>query len=525
MSKTIRTMKKKFANMERGQVLVVVAVAAIAIVAIIGLALDVGVMFIGNARLRRAVDSAALAAALQYRQHATIDQLTASASEFLVLNGITLDADHPVTVNTCVTYAQLCYDAATHTTLNRKLVQVTASATLHLAFLPIIGINTVPISATAVSETASLDVVLVIDRSESMTYDADPNDPMRDPYYCNGYAPGAPTSFTDTNGFVHTSSCSPFNKVITAALAFASDELFFPYDHAAVVTFDTQPKVRLTLNDGNNLAAVVDTIRQLTVFQGEETVSDPTGLLAKFHGTGSASPARCYGQVTACSPDICGATPNWTVGSSNYKALLGTGQDSCLPGYVNPPDPSHYTTTNIGGGLLKAGSEFASDSRQQALWVVILLTDGVPNAGFEDTTYYCPHTTWSNLPRCNDLVVANDAVRGSGSGKRGVKTDLTYDASDYAYDMADFVGLKYPDGQNALLYTIGLGTEVDNYAQSYADPYSLPTAGVTGEGLGKIFLNYAAHVGNGQAFYSANGNDLTTIFRLIGSNIATRLAQ
>lgn len=42
--------------MERGQVLVLVAGAAIGIIAIIGLSIDVGLMFIGNARLRRAVD-------------------------------------------------------------------------------------------------------------------------------------------------------------------------------------------------------------------------------------------------------------------------------------------------------------------------------------------------------------------------------------------------------------------------------------------------------------------------------------
>ena len=54
MSKIIRNTKKRFSRMERGQVLVIVAVAAIGIIAIIGLVMDVGLMFIGNARLRRA---------------------------------------------------------------------------------------------------------------------------------------------------------------------------------------------------------------------------------------------------------------------------------------------------------------------------------------------------------------------------------------------------------------------------------------------------------------------------------------
>jgi len=52
--------------------------------------------------------------------------------------------------------------------------------------------------------------------------------------------------------------------------------------------------------------------------------------------------------------------------------------------------------------------------------------------------------------------------------------------------MADFVGKAYPIGQDALVYTIGLGGVVNKYPQaSFADPNSTPVAGITGEGLGK----------------------------------------
>jgi hypothetical protein len=116
--------------------------------------------------------------------------------------------------------------------------------------------------------------------------------------------------------------------------------------------------------------------------------------------------------------------------------------------------------------------------------------------------------------------VADDVTASA----RPATTSLDYDASDYAYAMADFVGKAYPTGQDALVYTIGLGGVVNKYPQSFADPNSTPP-GVTGEGLGKIFLNYAAAVGRGQAFYAANGAELPKIFTLIGSNIATRLSQ
>jgi len=532
MPKIIRNAKKKLARMERGQVLVVVALSAVGVIAIIGLAIDVGLMFVGNARLRRAVDAAALSAALQYRQSADIGPLTHAATEFLTLNGVTVDS---VTVDTCVTYTGTNPCSTGSNITQRKLVRVHAIAKVKLAFLPVIGINSATISATAVSEAASLDVILVIDRSESMAYDANSGDPMRDPSYCNGI------SFTDRYGYQHTSSCAPFNDVTTAAIGFANS-LFYPYDYAAVVTFDKKPHLDLSLvvdpiNNpvGNTKAKIIDTLQHLTVFQGADSYN---------HASSTTEDYGCYGGVTStCTGTVfnfCSAVPIIGAGS-NYQGLIGQKQDPCLTGYVNPPDPSHYTTTNIGGGLELAANELPKDyQRQQALWVVILLTDGVANAGYggadpNNPSYYCPQGTWGNLslktpsgdpdplPLCNH----------GDPTFRNPKNDPNYDASDYAYDMADFVGLPYDPvtlggGQHALIYTIGLGSELTKYTRntgSYPDPYSLPVAGATGEGLGTIFLNYAAHVGNGQAFYAATGADLDKIFQLIGSKIATRLTQ
>ena len=238
--------------MERGQVLVVVALSLVGIIAIMGLALDVGVMFIENARLRRAVDAAALAAALQFREGYTTTDLDRSAQEFLILNGI---HDPHATVDTCSTDATLC------TNPQRKLVRVVARATAPLAFLPVIGIDSAPIGAMAVSETASVDVVLVFDRSESMTYDAAVGNSMRDPSVCNA-------SSASPQGYV--GDCEPFNTVKDAAISFVN-QLYFPYDRVAVVTFDQKPNVLLHFS--NVKATVVSTISNLTVFQESRVVT------------------------------------------------------------------------------------------------------------------------------------------------------------------------------------------------------------------------------------------------------------
>jgi hypothetical protein len=553
--------------------------------------MDVGLIFIGNARLRRAVDAAAISAALQYRQGFDTTSLTNAADEFLQLNGF---SSATAKVDDCITQPA---DTTLCTTPPRKLVRVYATTPINLAFLPVIGVNSIIISATATSETASLDVVLVIDRSESMTYDAktkdattgDYIDPMRDPYYCNTPSvnglSNAVRTYTSTvyNSVTHsyptyvlTSACKPFFSVIGAAIDF-TDILLFPYDQMSIVTFDKDagvvqtdpitgkstrvPNLALGADcpDPNNCTAnnvVIPALENLTVFQGGATTGDPNGANSIFNGAGSAAPARCYDnravKAMNCSPAICMDSPVWTPSPpnttpyTNYKGLLGAGEDACPsvnPTFNPPADPSHYTTTNIGAGLKMAGDQLASDTRQDVLWVVILLTDGVPNAGYSDTAIdpntllpltFCPSSTWGNispnLPVCDNGNVALDWNNGITTGTtrtRPLSTNSAYDALSYAFDQADYVGLPYnattgAGGQDALVYTIGLGTELTNYKiASFTDPVT----GNVNEGLGTIFLNYAAMVGRGQYFPAPTATQLNTIFREIGSNIAVRLAK
>ena len=469
--------------------LVVVAVSIVVIVAIIGLALDVGVMFIDNARLRRAVDSAVLAAALQFREGYKMSELDSSAVEFLRLNGIN---DPHALVQVCLDPAptdpndpnfihhdpDLCSDPP------RKLVRVVATGTAQLAFLPVIGIDSAPIAAEAVSETASVNVVLVIDRSESMTNDVSiGSGNMRDPSVCN-----AATNPRDAS---YQGYCRPFDAVKAAAVSFV-EQLYFPYDHVALVTFDTNAHI-IEIggnNFSNNQDDITGVIKDLTVYQGQETELDTTGANAIYpHG----NPSRWY--------DAFGT----------YWGLACPQTDPALKaGYPDYPNPAPCTTTNIGAALYGAGVQF-TDKMQSSLWVVILLTDGVANAGNTvnddgTITYFCPEITWDNTnvpPKCNDGRSATHHVAGSAN----------YDAEDYAYDAADFVGLPYPAGQNALIFTIGLGDAVRTPSTK------------DGTYLGDLFLKYAADKGNGLYAFAPNSAGLREVFRKIAQNIATRLAH
>jgi hypothetical protein len=298
---------------------------------------------------------------------------------------------------------------------------------------------------------------------------------MRDPSICNYAVNPVDASY---QGY-----CRPFFEVKSAAVSFV-EQLYFPYDRVAVVTFDKDPKIRLHFS--NVKGDIISTIKGLMVYQGEETGTDPTGINAIYP---AGNPSRWY--------DPTGV----------YYGLDCPQTDPLLQAfYPNYPSPAPCTTTNIGAGLYTAGVEYnIPPVRKNSLWVVILLTDGVANAGY-DVNYFCPISTWGNSdipPKCND---GNSATRhASGSAD--------YDAEDFAYAGADFVA----DSQNALLFTIGLGPKVTQI--SPADT-ALPP-----KGLGERFLQYAADKGNGAYTFAPDSAMLLQVFKEIARNIATRLAH
>jgi len=482
---------------QKGQVLIIVVFAIISLVAVVGLVIDLGVVFINYARLRRAVDAAALAASSQYREVYQPPDMAKAAQEFLTLNGV---SDPTATIQVC-NPAYPLYHAddlcPTGGKTKRKYVRVLGTSVVHLAFLPVIGIREVTLQATATSEAASVDLALVIDLSESMTFDAPSGDPMRDPRQCNAADP------TGVDGF--PGECHPFEEVKSAAYNFV-DQLYFPYDRVSVITFDRAARVNLHLSDDEWL--VKQTIRDLKVF-------DP-------------APNQPPDPVTAANAYLggCGHQPPDMNPNGLCRAYTGTtyvGLD--CPIYYTTGDPSSCTTTNIGGGLLDAGNEFVyykyhpseGEYREDALWVVVLLTDGAANASTDISGTlqfgFCPPPTHGTPPYCRDASAAtrhcaDPDTRTRCEAKGGVWDPNNYDADDFARDMADFVGLD----QKALTFTIGLGKLVVNAPQGDPD-------------AGEKLLQYAADVGEGIYYFAPSGAQLRDIFAAIANNIATRLTH
>lgn len=155
---------------ESGQSVVLLAMGFIALVAFVGITTDVSLMFVRYSQLARAVDSAAISAANQMRQDRSIASVSLAARQFIQFHGLN---PTEVLVDVCSSLPadrrvpgpnqdELCAGDLS------KLVRVTAQIQSQTVFLRLLGFQNFTLQASSVSETATLDVVVIMDVSESM---------------------------------------------------------------------------------------------------------------------------------------------------------------------------------------------------------------------------------------------------------------------------------------------------------------------------------------------------------------------
>lgn len=161
---------------ESGQSIILLAMGFIALLGFVGIVTDVSLMFVRYSTLRRAVDAASIAAAGQMRQDRNMATVGLAARQYIEFHG--LDPKN-VLVETCATVPDVdnngirnsIDDPELCTADQRKLVRVTAQVTSETVFLRFLGWRDLTLEASALSETAVLDVVIVLDVSESMLDD------------------------------------------------------------------------------------------------------------------------------------------------------------------------------------------------------------------------------------------------------------------------------------------------------------------------------------------------------------------
>lgn len=259
---------------QRGQTIVLLALTLVVAVAFAGLVTDVALLYVARGHLQRAIDAAALAAANKLPD---LDQAQAAAYSFIRLHGYEFEPiSNPLEISFPVTNP------------SRKIAAITGTVEVELAFLKVIGWQTIEITAAGIGEGAPLDVYLVLDLSHSMIYDTpkpwwwdidhkrkatcpqtgcsesecnkDDNESWRrcGAHYCNYEGmlelPGHPAEHKSRN-------CDPLDVHIKNAAKFFVDQLDDRYDRIGVVTYDTEgSQVSALTNDFDAIKNAIDSL-------------------------------------------------------------------------------------------------------------------------------------------------------------------------------------------------------------------------------------------------------------------------
>lgn len=561
----------------------------------IGLALDAGSLYVTYGNLKRAVDSAAVAAANEFKRDADVDAMILAANEVLGLMNVDYtnlelrlcDGDDPGRerdLDLPPIFEARCPDTANGEE-SRKLVWVKAEQQAPLYFLSLLGFNNLMISTNTISEAAPLDVVIVLDTSESMAWSS------QTPGYVSGTAfnPGA------CNG---ANTCQPMKDAKAAAKALIGT-LADGYDQVAIVTYDTEARVVFSL--GGNLSDAEDAIDTIGVHD-----DPPVGLnvwVNWYLHAGSYNPMNSEDLdgdgLDADNPAILGYTcpfatnPGvlddrwWTVGegapdpygwggvpcdrddvydSMNWDTdTIWTMADhdaaqawanAALGGTWSGVDDYKFTALSTCSGCgLRTGANELKSGRFGAVWVMVFLSDGAVNLSDAPPPNYAGNT-FSGLPNgfchgslgkgywkeyCFDNTFtprycfdSDSATCPPGSVSVTIPPPVQtppiygYSVLDYALDMVDETALTQstnvnePKGNEIAIYSIGLNVD---------------------SGVAEKFLRYMAAVGDdgdrntdpcstasvntscGQYYYAPTGDRLLPIFEDIASRIYTRISQ
>ncbi|MBN1963988.1 MAG: hypothetical protein JW910_05045 [Anaerolineae bacterium] len=507
-----------------GQSIILLALGMIALLAFVGLVTDISLLMVRYSQLRRAVDSASIAAAGQVRENRDYADIALTARQFIRLHG--LDPDR-ILVQTCITNPG---DPVLCTNPPRKLVRVVGQIDSPTTFLSLLGWGTITLEASAVAETAQLDVALVIDTSESMsrsTHEDDytfigqtPRDGCIGNYEsgtcCNDPGtggevsdagvityPGGPTN-NAPDGDYSDLVCQPFKQVRDAARTFVQRLDFVRGDRVVFVTFDVNA-VPIAPEDPDNPGTLLPPLltdealairtlnMELGILNNEIPNAEGEGIWNECLTFGNGTPPYTYDFIAYC------------------------------------------TNTNMGGGIQAANAVLTQPEyiRRTAVWVIILLGDGAANrtpraAGYDEVAGglvtvnpgeygywgYCPWWTFCDednpnneyeaagcaatgsdpnqtnphsQPFCadNDSLSRHFCTNASGQPDLNApdcETDY-YDAMDYTMDMADFAGLvevmDNVPGNFIAMYSIGFGTPEESISP-----------------LGEAALRYVADAGD-----------------------------
>jgi len=537
---------------------VIFAITAVVLLLFLGLAVDAGAIYVSYGQLKRAVDAASVAAANDFKRGISRSGMEAAALEVLKLQNIdetevnlrlficdnngdgirdaSLQSDVPE-------FYQRCPDTA-NGEAPRKLVWISATQRTQLYFLRLVGFDSIPLTTTSISEAAPIDLVIVIDLSESMGKDTT----TPSPYVVDNYNPDASGS-----GCNPSNTCQPLRDAKEAAKALVNT-LYPGYDSVSIVTFDSIGVVKQGLTSNlTGVLSVIDTIALhddpaiLNMWPMWREYRHPLSLATQLRfnpvnpedrdGDGADTDRTNLYGVSAClastkaqwgplrwdesvDPYGWGGVPC----DDDYKYDAydwdGNGQytdndDTFARSWLATHDPDGAAgpliaslsplSTCTGCGMRTATNVLRSNGRSNAVWVIVFLSDGNVNlsdtpqtAGWGppvSTAYkngFCagalnPSSDSFWRDRCFDwnpspryCIDSDDETCPPGTTWTGATPNRNYSVLDYARDMTDEAAL----------------TRSTNSLEPAGNDLAIYTIGLGDVSAGESLLRYMAAVGD-----------------------------
>lgn len=560
---------------ENGQSLVILAISFLALLAFIGLVTDVGSLYITYTQLKRAVDAASVAAANNVKistpgeEYAVRKQkVTEAAREMLSLHNIgdldslevylCDDADKPAD------FASMCPAPGESP---RKLAYVKAVQDAPVYFLHLFGIQGVPFSTSAVGEAASVDLVLVLDTSESMASDScdqapngDVDPPCTPDYDPNNFDPAACNA---------ANNCYPLRQAKDAAKILIS-RLLPGHDRVAIVHYDYRAYHVFGLDgDIGNAMSAVDAIQvhnDAPAALLEWSNPSPQGGYRRFNpinpddrdGDGQdADPnAPCIDEIDyrtggagkdlwdddtgePCDDDDILDAYDWN-GDGDYS----NDHDEAL---TKADDQISQVSTCIGCGVRLATQVLRAGGRPDSVWVMVFLSDGIANLsdthatnsdippsfiyGFcgsdPDTSFWSSYCIDKNTGDSAGRFCIDDPASTCPLGTTSTSESGPYSVEDYAYDMIDEAALlesaneNEPPGEDMVIYAVGLdaaraGADILRYMANLGEDGLRETDSCT---------SFSPTQNCGNYYYAPTGAYLDQIFENIASRIFTKISR
>ena len=565
---------RKIIKHESGQALVLLAISFLALLAFIGLVTDAGSLYITYTQLKRAVDSAAVAAANNVKittpgesYSARKQRVTEAARELLSLHDIN---------DLALLEVYLCDDASKPADFAamcpppgdppRKLAYVKAVQDAPVFFLHLFGIQTVPFSTSAVGEAATVDLVLVLDTSESMASDgcnqAPPGDvdpPCTPNYDPNDFDPAACNA---------ANNCYPLRQAKDAAKTLIA-RLLPGYDQVAIVHYDYQAHHVFGLS--SNIAAAMAAVDTINVHDDapaaklEWSKPSPMGGYREFNpifpddrdgdGQDADPSAPCTDLIDyrtgVAGKDLWDDTTGDACDDDTYLDAYdwnGNGDftdDGGVP--ITSFEDTSQVSTCIGCGIREATNVLRAAGRADSVWVTVFLSDGIANLSDTNATNsvvppgfiygFCgddPATSfWGSY--CIDRNLGSSAGRycidstqsECPPGTTHTTQSGPFSVEDYAFDMTDEAALlvstnmNEPAGEDMVIYAVGLDA-----ARAGADILRyMANLGEDGDRTTDPCQGVAATSNCGNYYYAPTGAYLDQIFESIASRIFTKISR